>query len=181
MGERIRQLRKSLKLTQAEFGKRIGLTGAWVSRAEINERNLTEQMIITVCRVYNVHEEWLRSGQGEMFLDEPKALLAALDDEDSLTMRDKAVVAGFLCLSPKDREGVANYLCRAAGFLNGKAIRVPMTVADRVAELDREEREAMERIRTEFAAKRADIETILQQETTPAEDTEAALVKRCKT
>ncbi len=67
MNERIRQLRKELDLTMERFGKKLGVTRTAISNIESGNRNLTEQMIKSVCREFNVNEEWLRTGQGEMF------------------------------------------------------------------------------------------------------------------
>lgn len=69
MNERIKNLRIALHLSQAELGKRLGVTGTAISRMEIGNRNITEQMILAICREFNVREEWLRTGNGEMFLD----------------------------------------------------------------------------------------------------------------
>lgn len=68
MNTRLHHLRKTLKLSQEDFGKRLGVTGASISRLEKGERNITEQMILSVCREFNVNEKWLRHNEGEMFL-----------------------------------------------------------------------------------------------------------------
>lgn len=70
MNERLKQLRKSLTLSQYEFGKRLGLTAPAISKIENFERSLTEQTILAVCREFNVNEDWLRNGTGEMFIGE---------------------------------------------------------------------------------------------------------------
>lgn len=69
MNERLKAIRKYLSLSQEKFGKRLGVTGTAISRMEIGNRTITEQMIIAICREFNVREEWLRNGDGEMFLD----------------------------------------------------------------------------------------------------------------
>lgn len=69
MNERLKALRKELSLSQEAFGKKLGVTGAGISRIESGVRSLTEQMILATCREFNVREEWLRDGTGEMFLD----------------------------------------------------------------------------------------------------------------
>lgn len=69
MNERLKAIRKALSLSQEAFGKKLGVTGAGISRIENGVRNLTEQMILSICREFNVREEWLRNGCGEMFLD----------------------------------------------------------------------------------------------------------------
>lgn len=67
MNIRLRELRKQLELTLEEFGKKLGVTKTAISRLENGERNMTEQMIISICREFNVSEDWLRTGEGEMF------------------------------------------------------------------------------------------------------------------
>ena len=69
MNERLKAIRKSLSLSQESFGKKLGVTGAGISKIESGDRGITEQMILSICREFNVREEWLRTGCGEMFLD----------------------------------------------------------------------------------------------------------------
>ena len=66
-GERIKELRKYLDLTMEKFGERLGVGKTAISKLENNERNLTDQMAISICREFNVNETWLRTGEGEMF------------------------------------------------------------------------------------------------------------------
>jgi len=69
LNERLKAIRKSLSLSQESFGKKLGVTGTAISRIEIGNRAVTEQMVLAICREFNVREEWLRNGSGEMFLD----------------------------------------------------------------------------------------------------------------
>ena len=69
MNERLKAIRKNLSLSQESFGKKLGVTGAGISKIESGDRSLTEQMVLAICREFNVREEWLRNGSGEMFLD----------------------------------------------------------------------------------------------------------------
>jgi len=71
MNERIRLIRKALKLTQGEFSKRLGMQGASLSLIELGENALTEKNIKLVCMTFNVSEDWLRTGNGEMFAASP--------------------------------------------------------------------------------------------------------------
>lgn len=66
-GSRVRELRKTSGLTLEKFGASLGVTRAAISKIENNERNLTDQMVISICREYGASEEWLRNGTGEMF------------------------------------------------------------------------------------------------------------------
>lgn len=69
MNERIRQLRKLLGLTLEEFGAKVGVTKQTVSRIENGVNAVTDQMFKSICREWNVNEEWLRTGEGEMFVE----------------------------------------------------------------------------------------------------------------
>src|SRR5699024_3632256 len=66
-GERVKQMRKSKGMTLEKFGERVGVTKQTVSRIENGVNALTEQMLLSVCREFDVNEQWLRTGEGEIF------------------------------------------------------------------------------------------------------------------
>lgn len=67
MHERIKELRKHLGLTQAEFGDKISMRQTGVAWLESGDRKITNRVITTICAVFGVNENWLRTGEGEMF------------------------------------------------------------------------------------------------------------------
>lgn len=67
-GSRIKQLRKDLNLTLDKFGKRIGLKKSALSLIENEKNDLTDANAKSICREFNVREEWLRTGEGEMYV-----------------------------------------------------------------------------------------------------------------
>lgn len=67
MNERVRELRKTLGMTLEIFGSRIGIKKNSLSQIENGHNNLTEQNVLLICKEFNVNEEWLRNGTGEMF------------------------------------------------------------------------------------------------------------------
>ena len=66
-GERIRELRKALKLTLDRFGERVGVKKSALSQIENGKSGVTDQMIKSICREFDVSETWIRTGEGEMF------------------------------------------------------------------------------------------------------------------
>ncbi len=66
MNNRIKDVRKHSKLSQDAFGKRLGITGASVSRLESGDRDPSDQTILSICREFDVNELWLRTGEGDM-------------------------------------------------------------------------------------------------------------------
>ena len=67
MKDRIKAIRKHYDLTQTEFGDRIGVKGNTITNYENDLRNPSDAIIVSICREFNVNEEWLRTGNGEMF------------------------------------------------------------------------------------------------------------------
>lgn len=68
MKERIKKLRKTLDLTQQEFADRIGIKRNSYANYETGRNTPIDAIIVSICREFNVNEEWLRNGTGEMFL-----------------------------------------------------------------------------------------------------------------
>lgn len=67
MNDRIKELRKALGLTQQDFSERIGVKRNTVAQYEIGRNPPNDTVITLICREFNVNEEWLRTGEGEMF------------------------------------------------------------------------------------------------------------------
>ena len=70
--DRIKLIRKSKNLTQSCFGEKIGVKGNTVTNYETGLRNPTDAVIHSICREFDVNEEWLRNGTGEMFIQKTK-------------------------------------------------------------------------------------------------------------
>lgn len=67
MQARLKELRKELGLNQTEFGEKLGVAQSTVAGWELGSRDIPDIAIISICRAYNVREEWLREGTGEMY------------------------------------------------------------------------------------------------------------------
>lgn len=71
MNTRIKKVRNTVGLTQTEFGKKIGSARNTIANYENGNRNPSNSVIISICREFNVNEDWLRTGNGEMFKESP--------------------------------------------------------------------------------------------------------------
>ena len=67
IGERVKELRKQVNLTQQAFADRLNLKRNTVGSYEVNEVEPSDRTISDICREFNVNETWLRTGEGEMF------------------------------------------------------------------------------------------------------------------
>ncbi|MDR0306790.1 MAG: helix-turn-helix domain-containing protein [Chitinispirillales bacterium] len=66
IGDRIKFFRKSLKLTQIDFGQKIGIVQGHLTGLETGKKKVTEKTIKVLCGIYGISEEWLRTGKGDM-------------------------------------------------------------------------------------------------------------------
>lgn len=103
IGDRLKQLRKELDLTQEAFASRIGSVQNTITGYESGRRNPSAPVISLICREFNVNEEWLRNGTGEMFIPKSNDELDALAKRYNFTYKDY-VLMEKLC---KDREARA--------------------------------------------------------------------------
>lgn len=102
MNERIKEVRKSLGLTQDEFGRRLGVTRGAITNIEYNKVEPKPLLVDLLCREFNVNETWLRTGEGEMFVthtrDEAIAAFVGrvlASENDSFQKRLISVLAGL--------------------------------------------------------------------------------------
>lgn len=113
MNKRLKELRTHLGLSQKNFAERVGITDSGLSNLESGKRNLTEQMIISICREFNVNRAWLVEGVGDMLANIPETILDELALQFNLSDDEIELVADF-CRLPKEKR---NFII---GFLRGK-------------------------------------------------------------
>lgn len=69
IGYRIGVLIEALGIKKVRFAERINIDQSYVTQLTNGKRNPSDRTISDICREFNVREEWLRTGTGEMFLD----------------------------------------------------------------------------------------------------------------
>lgn len=109
IGERLRTLRNTLNLSQDDFGKRLGVSNTAISKLEKSERNLTEQMLLSICREFRVDYFWLTEGKGEMFIGTPESVIDEIAEDYDLDDIDKKMLEKYLSLSKDERNIIKNY------------------------------------------------------------------------
>ena len=114
MNERLKRLRKTLDLTQQQLGAKISVKGNTVAQWESGRNYPPDSAITFICREFNVSEEWLRNGTGEMFLPVNRnrdiaRLTKPLLDEESTSFKNRFVSM------------LANLSVEEWGFLERKA------------------------------------------------------------
>lgn len=117
MNERIKELRKALKLTQQEFADKLNIKRGAIANYEIGRNDPIDAVISLICKEFNVNEEWLRTGQGEMFKELPEEDEVAayvsdlLEDTEGNPLYDiiKEIMHTYNELSPKSQEIIRDF------------------------------------------------------------------------
>lgn len=103
-GERVKEVRKALGLTLDKFGEKVGVKKQTVSRIENGVNNVTDQMVKSICREYNVNYDYLMNGEGEMFDNLPQTVLDELCVQYNLDDLDRNLVEMYLEMPDQVRD-----------------------------------------------------------------------------
>ena len=116
MNERIKILRKKLNLTQQQFADKIKVKRNTVATYEMGRSIPSDSAIALICKTFHVNEEWIRSGNGEMFEevpeeDEKAAFVSSLLDaeNDPFYKIIEEIMRTFDQLSPKSQEAIRDF------------------------------------------------------------------------
>ena len=119
IGDRLKRLRKELDLTQEAFASRIGSVQNTITGYESGRRNPSAPVISLICREFDVNEEWLRNGTGEMFAPESNDELEALAKKYNLSNADQVLIEKYVNLKSGSRETIINFMIDVVAALDG--------------------------------------------------------------
>lgn len=110
MKERIKKIRRELDLTQQEFADRLGIKRGTISNYELGRNDPVDSVISLICREFNVSEEWLRDGTGDMFIADNPSELNALVMKYGLSDADQVLIEKYISLKPKSRDTIIQFI-----------------------------------------------------------------------
>jgi len=117
--ERIKKIRKELDLTQQKFADKLGIKRNTIAMYEMGKTIPSKQTITSICREFNVNEEWLLNGIGEMFKAAPSDALDQLAYKYHLSEADYVMVEKFVNMRPEARRVLFDYMQKVnAAFAN---------------------------------------------------------------
>ncbi len=110
IGNRIKELRKKLYLTQTEFADKLNLKQATIGMYENGIRNVNERSINQICRTFNVNEDWLRYGTGEMFIKNDTMTLDEFAKKNNLSEDEYDIIRLYMSIDPEIRKAAIKSL-----------------------------------------------------------------------
>jgi transcriptional regulator with XRE-family HTH domain len=78
VNRRVKQVREVLNLSQVQFSRVISLSSGYLAGVETEKRKANDRLIKLICASFHVNEIWLRTGEGEMFKEDPDAEFSKL-------------------------------------------------------------------------------------------------------
>lgn len=113
--QRLKQLRLALHLSQENLGTALGITRSGVSSIESGSRKLSEKHIKLLLAAYpNINENWLRTGEGNMFQDNDKSILGELTTKFHLDNLDIKILEAYLKLPSQQRAVIKHFIAGIA-------------------------------------------------------------------
>lgn len=109
INERVREVRRTLGLTQKDFGKKLAIAQSYLTNIETGRREVTEKIQKLICLQFDVNEDWLRTGQGEMFTESDATILHDLQEQYNLDDFGMRFMEAFLKLSPEQRAVIQDF------------------------------------------------------------------------
>ena len=146
VNQRIKKLRKSLGMNQGEFGQKIGMGQAGISKIEQDGNTVIDQNIRLICQTFHVSEKWLRTGAGPMESDDVSTMLARLQEEMDLTDLEMRLLQTYFSFSAEERQ---TFLAMAQKFAARLASEKSPEECDR-----QREQATLDAVRQEFRDKR---------------------------
>ena len=111
INQRVKKIREKIGLNQREFSKLLSLSGGYIAGIEVNLRKVNDRLIKLILSQFDVNEEWLRFGNGEMFnkkkTDEKTIRILSLFND--LPPHYQDVVLGTIDLLRKAKESESKH------------------------------------------------------------------------
>ena len=154
MKDRLKQLRKELGLTQQEFSDQIGIKRNTFSQYENGRNEPIDAVIKLICGKFNVNEDWLRTGDGEMFVqvsraDELQRLIDASLSEESGEFK-RRIATAIMRLTPEQLRICTDWIKETFNLVDAPAAdpepRRELTIDEKL-DAYRKELEAQEEVR----------------------------------
>lgn len=148
LNERLKAMRKHLNLKQDEMGAKVNLSRSHISSLENGTRELTDRIISDVCREFNVNEHWLRTGEGEMFIQPEAFSLDEYAQKSQLSELELDIIKSYMDLNKDVRQAIL----KTAQQLFAKHSEIASTIEENNDEVDIEAE--LERYRQELEAEK---------------------------
>lgn len=112
IGERIKHIRESLKLSQSKFGETMGVSRDVISNVELGRVEPKEYLLRLICKTFHANYLYLTEEFGDPFVGIPEIIMNDVVEEYGLDATDKALIEEYVKLDEDTRTAFKQYLLR---------------------------------------------------------------------
>lgn len=143
MNERFKQLRTTLNLSQRDFSSQAKIGHSTLAMFESGQRTPKDIHISQICQTFNVNEDWLRTGEGSIFIENDQTLLDEFIKENHLDDTDRKIFECYLKLTDSERAVMKKALfCLATSVIPNNIEESATVEIDQKVDAYRQELEA---------------------------------------
>lgn len=125
MNKRIKELRNALGITQQEFADRLKTSRANIAGYEAGTRAPSNAASNNICREFNVSEEWLKNGTGEMFISSDSDFSRQIDRiMQGESEAHKNIIKALLDASPEEIAAFDKFIDRYVALREDQGISI---------------------------------------------------------
>lgn len=111
LGERVKYIRKDLKMTQNSFGESLGLKRDAINNLELGRnKTINDSVLRLICKTHRVNYFWLTEEDGEPYIGIPDVIVDEAVEQYDLDDLDRKLIEEYVKLEPKVRAEIKKYL-----------------------------------------------------------------------
>lgn len=128
--DRIKEIRKTLGLSQKAFGEKLGLSRSAINNIDSKSVPLKPLFLDLLCTVFSVNRDWLETGEGDIFIASSENIFRQLKKEYDLDELDEAIIASYLSLGTAERNVIRNYIKTIVNKIDNSSSRNELIAND---------------------------------------------------
>ncbi|MBO6246664.1 MAG: helix-turn-helix domain-containing protein [Anaerovibrio sp.] len=144
--ERIRYFRKDiLNMTQADFAYKVKISRSNLGNIETGRISITDRLLTDICNAFSLSEQWLRTGEGEMYEETETTLFNSFAKQYDLSEAEQRAARYLLNLTSEERQQILHHIVRLAEAITSTDQKVDLSKIDKELAAYKEELLAAEK------------------------------------
>lgn len=136
--DRLKEIRANKRLNQSDFAKSLGIGQSTLAMLEVGKRDILDRHIKTICSIYEVNEDWLRTGRGEMYVQSDVFSLDEKARQHNLSELEIDIMKGYMELPPESRNDLISMFGKIYGKHNETTATTELSIDAEVESYRRE-------------------------------------------
>lgn len=110
MQNRIKAVRSYYKMTQMQFGSKLGVKGNTITSYETGTRVPSDSIIMSICREFGINRAWLETGEGEMLAETTSRTLDRIRERYGASDIFRAMLDVYATMTSAQQDAFEEYI-----------------------------------------------------------------------